>query len=332
LQPFKILGCKLKFFRCDPNTFSVDIEDLRKKINQNTKLIHIINHFGMPQPWEEILSIRHKSGIPILEDNAYSLFSRIGDRFFGTFGDFSVFSLRKNLPLIDGGLLRINNPEYLKDIQQKDVRWCYPAEYLNILSIVSRKLKLGAIGRFLRSWGKKCFPLTEPPPALYSDVKRGIPEWRLRDFIGRDFLCDYLRPMSQFSRMQLAKFSEDDYEDICKKRRQFYTRLVDKLGQIKGIDILWPNIPVGIVPFCLSVLVESERDSFLEALRKKYDVMVWPTLPGLVLNELENYPEVEFLGRKLLQLNLPSHKVRLPGFQKCLDELVKDIYLLTCKR
>ena len=66
----------------------------------------------MPQPWDSLLAMRQKTGIPILEDNAYSLFSGIGDRLLGTFGDMVIFSLRKNLPLIDGGMLRLNNPRY----------------------------------------------------------------------------------------------------------------------------------------------------------------------------------------------------------------------------
>jgi hypothetical protein len=51
LQPFKALELKLKFFRSDPHTFSADIDDIKRKITYGTKLLHIINHFGMPQDW-----------------------------------------------------------------------------------------------------------------------------------------------------------------------------------------------------------------------------------------------------------------------------------------
>ena len=112
LQPFRVAGCRLRFFRSDPYSFAVDIDDIKRQITNKTKLIHIINHFGIPQPWEDLLSLRQEIGIPILEDNAYSLFSKFNNSPFGIFGDFAVFSLRKNLPLIDGGLLRINNSKY----------------------------------------------------------------------------------------------------------------------------------------------------------------------------------------------------------------------------
>ncbi len=329
LQPFKVIGVKFHFFRSDPYTFAADVDDIKKRINSKTRLIHIINHFGMPQPWEDLLLLRQETGIPILEDNAYSLFSRYKNELFGTFGDIAVFSLRKNLPLIDGGLLRINNSKYSFKLSPKHIPLFYSAEINGIFRIVKAMLGYRRGPELLRHFMKKLNPEIESPPPLYSEAERGYPDWPLRDQIGRDFSCDYLRPMSRLASIQISKFSESDYTDISEKKRKYYLWLAGKLNGIKGIDILWPDLPEGVVPFCSFLLIESKRDFIFEALRRKYDVMVWPTLSKLILNELKSYPEVELLGRKLLQINLPADKVRLPGFSKYLENLVKDIYSLS---
>ena len=54
LTPFIVHDASLIFYKSNPYTFNVDIDDLECKITENTKLIHIINHFGFFQPWDEI--------------------------------------------------------------------------------------------------------------------------------------------------------------------------------------------------------------------------------------------------------------------------------------
>lgn len=329
LQPFKMLKVKPSFFKSDPYTFTVDINDIKERVTSKTKLIHIINHFGFPQPWDEILSLREETGIPVLEDNAYSLFSKYSGKQFGMFGDMSIFSLRKNLPLIDGGLLRINNSGYHFNPSPKNIPLFYSTELSGVLTIIKAALGYYKAPETLRGVIRKFNKNIDPPPPLYSESEKGYPEWLLRDQIGREFLCDYLRPMSWLARFQLSRFSEKDLMEIADKKRRFYSSLAERLSGIKGITVLWPELPEGTVPFCLSVLINSKRDIFLDVLRKKYDIMAWPTLSGLILDRLADYPEVELLGRKLFQINLPSDKVSRPDFSRYLERLIKDILFLS---
>jgi perosamine synthetase len=325
LQPFKALKIKMSFFKSDPYTFAADINDIKKRVTSRTKLIHIINHFGFPQPWGEILSLSKEKGIPILEDNAYSLFSKYEGKQFGTFGDISIFSLRKNLSLIDGGLLRINNPGYRFNPSPKSIPLFYSTELSGVLTAIKTILGYYKASEALRGIIRKFNKSIDPPPPLYSESERGYPEWPSRDQIGREFSRDYLRPMSRLARFQLSGFSGKDLAEIADKKRFFYLSLAERLNGVKGVTVLWPELPEGVVPFCLSVLIDLKRDIFLDALRKKYDVMAWPTLPRLILERLNDYPEVELLGRKLFQINLPSDKVKRPDFSRYLEGLIKDM-------
>ena len=326
LQPFKVLNYKLSLFRSDAYTFAVDIDDLRKRITRNTKLIHIINHFGFAQPWHDLLSLREEVGIPILEDNAYSLFSIYNGRLFGTFGDMSIFSLRKNLPLIDGGLLRVNNSSYISKVVNPNApRLFYPTELSGLFHCVKAMLGYEKIPQRLRHFIRAIKPSIAPPPPLYSDQSIGYPDWPWRDQIGQEFSCDYLRPMSRLARNQLRQLSRNHYEEIKRKKRECYAWLSNSLKNVRGVRILWPDLPDGVIPFSLSFLVESGRDRLLERFCGKYDVMAWPTLSKLVLDQLAEFPEVEVLGRKLLQFNLPAGSIMRPGFQQYVEAFVRDI-------
>lgn len=328
LQPFTALGCSIRFFRSDAMTFAADVEDLKARVTPKTRLLHVINHFGMPQPWDKLLALRDKTGIPILEDNAYSLFSTWQGRPFGTFGDLAVFSLRKNLPLLDGGLLRVNHPAYqAKELPCTHSRWFYPTEAAGLLNLAKSLLGYDrapeAVRRLVRVWGTP----PGPPPPLYSDAAERHPVWPLRDHIGKEFAVDYLRPMSRLARHQLAGWSSAAYADVAKKKRESYQWLVDHISKadLPSVSVLWPELPEGIVPFCLSMLITSKRDEYLERLRRRYDVMAWPTLPQAVLDRLEEFPEVQVLGRQLLQLNLSAQAVRRSDFPELLERFVRDL-------
>jgi dTDP-4-amino-4,6-dideoxygalactose transaminase len=70
----------------------------------DTKLILVIHEFGFPCPQEKILFYKRR-GIPILEDCAYAIGSKLEGSSIGTYGDFALYSLSKHYPLPSGGIL-----------------------------------------------------------------------------------------------------------------------------------------------------------------------------------------------------------------------------------
>lgn len=212
IQPFRALNIARRYYSSDPYDFSANTDDISKKITGKTKMIHVINHFGMPQPWDKLLELKRSTGIPILEDNAYSLFSSFNGKPFGTMGDMAVFSLRKNLPVICGGMLRINNPEYAVPAAGKRGRWFHPTETIAMLSLIKTRLGWHKAPAALRRIARGVSPEIEPPPPLYSDQAPGVPEWPARDRIGEEFSCDHLRPISRMALMQIERFSGSYYD------------------------------------------------------------------------------------------------------------------------
>jgi len=327
LQPFIAAGCTLRFFKSNPFTFEADIENLRTKITSATRLIHVINHFGIPQPWEDLLALRKSTGIPILEDNAYSLFSRWNGRWFGEFGDVSIFSFRKNLPIIDGGMLKINSNVLRFDLPMAKPKLIHKAETIRVLDLCKRKLlsyyKLSPKLKLLLKIKKSV--LTFPP--LYSETE-DIPIVDNRDIVGKEFSCDYLRPMSKGALLQLSQLTSKDFQDIINKKIASYSWLCEELKNIKGIRVLMPQIPQGVVPFSVFLLIDSNRDMVYRGLSGKFEILTWPTLPVAVLRHLHEFPEVKLLGKKLLLLNLPADMVRRPDYKIYLRNLAIALHSL----
>lgn len=81
----------------------IDLEDLKSKINEDTKVIFIMHYFGVLQPnktLKEIRDLADKNNIVIIEDTTHSLFSAKK-----TIGDYMITSVRKWMPLPNGGVL-----------------------------------------------------------------------------------------------------------------------------------------------------------------------------------------------------------------------------------
>jgi hypothetical protein len=331
LQPFRVLGLEPVFYRSDPYTFKVDTRDLASKLSCGAGLVHVINHFGFSQEWEDIVAMCRNAGLPVLEDNAYSLFSEYNGSAFGSFGDFSVFSLRKNLPVIDGGMLVVNNDKYQFSQGKKTIPLFYRAEWANVLTLIKSSLGYYKAPEGLRRLMRMANPAVEPPVPLYSEADKGYPDWPLRDHLGEEFTCDYLRPMSALARRQLKGLPGDYFKEVSRAKRAYYSQIASALEGTAGLRLLYPELPQGAVPFCVPLLVESGRDRIFADLRKNYDVMVWPTLPQAVLEGLGGYPDVDMLGRKLLQLNLPAWKVLRKDFLPYVSRLTNELISLAGK-
>lgn len=83
----------------------VDAAEIAARIGPRTRAIYLIHYLGFPGPVEELRRICDERGLLLIEDCAQSLFSALGDRPLGSFGDAAVFCLYKTLPTPNGGVV-----------------------------------------------------------------------------------------------------------------------------------------------------------------------------------------------------------------------------------
>ena len=110
LDPVEAAGVRYEFYEVDKNLAPV-LEDLKKKISQpNVKAVLAIHYFGFPaSTFEDVVRLCKEHGKILIEDCAHALYSHLGGKRLGTFGDAAFFSLHKFLPVPSGGMLWMHN-------------------------------------------------------------------------------------------------------------------------------------------------------------------------------------------------------------------------------
>src|SRR3989344_6976018 len=93
----------------DPHTFNLSEESVEKKINKNTKVIIFVHTYGNPTGIMEIKALCEKNKLILIEDIAHALGASFNGKLAGTFGDYTVYSLTKQMVNIGGGALLTNN-------------------------------------------------------------------------------------------------------------------------------------------------------------------------------------------------------------------------------
>lgn len=113
-------GVKIKFVDVNPETLNIDLTDLRKKINKNTKAIMPVHLSGIPSNLDKIKKICKKRNLIFIEDAAHAFGGKYKNKQLGTIGDIGIFSLhpRKNFHVFgDGGLIVTNNKKFYEKLK-----------------------------------------------------------------------------------------------------------------------------------------------------------------------------------------------------------------------
>lgn len=120
-NPIVYQGAIPVFVDSEEETWNMCPIQLRKAIEdriskgKKPKAIIPVHLYGMPAKMNEILAIAAEFGIPIIEDAAEGLGSKINEKACGTFGNLGVLSFNGNkiITTSGGGALISNNEEYI---------------------------------------------------------------------------------------------------------------------------------------------------------------------------------------------------------------------------
>ena len=107
-------GAKPIFVDILKENFTMDPDDLQKKITKNTKAIVPVHLYGNVAYLDKISEIAKKFNIPIIEDSAQSLGSTFKGKHTGTFFEMGCFSMypAKVMTAGEGGFIVTNNKKF----------------------------------------------------------------------------------------------------------------------------------------------------------------------------------------------------------------------------
>lgn len=105
------LGLVPVFCDVDPKTFNQSVESIKHARTEKTIGIVVVHNYGVSAPIEEICTWAKQNGLWVIEDCAEAWFSKYNDKYLGTFGDISTFSMHatKTIACGEGGIVLVNN-------------------------------------------------------------------------------------------------------------------------------------------------------------------------------------------------------------------------------
>lgn len=235
---------EIQFYRVNED-FSIDLEDLRRKINEKVKAVYIMNYFGLVQAENllyQILKLKETYHFLIIEDTTHSIFSELH-----TVGDYCICSLRKWFPIADGGVL------YTKKGLLAHFECTFP----------KKKPSRVFDAMILKHWfleGK--VDSNQLYRMLYQEEEKKLDEQQK------------IYGISDLSRSLLQYIS---VIEVIDKRRQNYAQMLQYFEQYskQGIRPVFEN--VDFVPFVFPIYVE-KRDKLREYLMEHqiYCAVHWP--------------------------------------------------------
>ena len=288
---------------------SFDLNEIEKLIDENTKGIFAVHYFGYPADILPLRKIADEKNIALIEDCAHVLDCSIKEGKLGSFGDFSIFSIRKMLVLSDGGLLVINKPAAdFRPGYKRRVRSLY-----TFLKLVQSRAKYFYIHLFN---GNDLLHLIKIPQVGNFDRSR-------KNVVN-------VKKISLLSELY-ANIADIRENSEC--RRKNYKYLYETLNYFSFLKPLYKEIPAGWSPYSFPVLVDADKRDLLQRELLKAGISCgkgWPESP------FENsFTRTRELSQKMLELPVhPLMKKRQldKTINVCTDfgyKLITGYYLLS---
>jgi len=245
LKPFLEKSVKVRFYRLDEN-LGVDEKDLEKRISRKTRVVFLIHYFGFPQRVEEIAKLCKEHETLLVEDCVQSFLTLHEGKPLGSFSDMSFTSFRKWLPIADGSLLSVNNPELGIPMVKRN-----STEHR--IYVLLRRLGLNLKGVH-HSVGKVPINLAEM------------------------FLRTEAVEMSGSSKRLLYRFN---LERVIERRKKNFGYLLENLD-VEGIKPLFGKLPRGVCPLGFPIIAENREDVKRRLIRER----IYPPIHWMLPDEI----------------------------------------------
>ena len=279
---------QIKYYKINDD-FSIDIDDLKTQLTENTKLVFLMHYFGALQSestLNEIKKLKQEREFFVIEDTTHSIFTKAQ-----TIGDYCVCSLRKWLPIPDGGVLYSLNS--LECINKENI-----SRNKNITKIYAMLLKKMYLENNMD----------------FNEIYRSI-------FIESENALNKKNEIEQISSISEFLLSCYSIKDMLNKRKANYTYLSKHFINL-GFDtpaLFSKNQYLFAIPiYC------DKRDILRDFLSKNriYCAIHWP------VNEEETGSRSKNISNKIMSLPI-DQRYNIEHMRYLLEELkqYKEIYL-----
>jgi perosamine synthetase len=318
IEPIEYFGAEVGFYAirqdCTP-----DWSDLESKVHGNVRGVLAVHYFGFPCDIARFRALCDQYDLFLIEDCAHVLDGVPNPHRCGEFGDFSVFSPRKYLPVFDGGTLRLNRP--VADFHPR-LQFETPLFTLRVAkNLFERRKAPTASLPVLRSSG----PQSEQEGRQRElDIVKGRRQKPL--YVPPDstsflpWMADM--PMSRLSKYLLPHFH---LGDIASKRRTNYSYLLERVSQVEGAKPLFRPLPPDVVPWVLPLTIADRREMDIALRILGIPAVTWVSVRDPRISSRE-FPDADFLYECLVLL--PIHQ----DLEASQLDLIADAVATVCRK
>ena len=102
------------FIDIDPHTACFDLEDAKRKLTKNTRVLFPMHEGGLPCEMDHINDFAKEKGLLVIEDAAHAHGASMHGKKMGTWGVMGIYSFQtgKPLPAVEGGMGMYQTREY----------------------------------------------------------------------------------------------------------------------------------------------------------------------------------------------------------------------------
>ena len=235
-----------------------DLDDVERQLDEHTLAIFFVHYFGFTGDIEAMTALARRRGVALIEDCALALHARHRGRDLGTFGDVSLFSMRKMLLFPEGGALVVSD-------RFRDFRPAYERRVSSCYSLPRYLLQRAKYAYVRVTRGADPLRLVRSGAAGYMD---GNPRQTLS-----------VKMLSAFSELRLRGI---DVERVAGRRRDNYRYVLERFPDSSALEPLFPDLPEGCTPYSFPLLVRrGGRDALRQALLRDGTLagVGWPEAP-----------------------------------------------------
>jgi dTDP-4-amino-4,6-dideoxygalactose transaminase len=268
--PVKWMGLKPAFYSINADT-SINLGDIRQKINANVKVIIVTHYFGFLQDLKGIRALCDQYGIHLIEDCAHAFFGDYDNQqVAGKVGDYTIASSMKFLPLYEGGLL------CSETIDLKDIKMTSPSIGFQLKSLINTLERSLAYNR-LGFTGKLLNAIFSLKSALLSTLKKisqsshAVSSGPSSSDGGYGLDEEWIHKLISWPSQLIIRLS--DLNNTAHRRRENYQKMHATLAKLQNCHPLFETLPQQVVPWVYPLYVNDPAQCF--GMLKKQGVPIW---------------------------------------------------------
>lgn len=290
-----------------------DLQQIRELITHKTRAVLAAHYFGLPVDMRPLRNLCEQHGIVLIEDCCHAFFGSGQSGGVGATGHFSIGSLPKFFPVLEGGILAASDSSRLLaapklethsilrqirqlfDILDLATRYGSGRNAATFLATSFQAMKMG-----LRATGTMKQTTASAPSSNHENIS----------------ICPN-RTITRLTKVLCSRLSAG-----VERRRENYQQLADAVAGIPGCFALIPRLPDRAVPYMFPLWVDGHTETVAKELRARgIPVFHWNE-PWQQFN-IEQYPNATAWASHVIQL--PCHQSIMKDHVALISQSLRDV-------